>query len=259
MQESPRDRRNQETTPTVELLCMKATHDRSLTVELLLQNCMTSLSFCYLLDMIAAILLSSYTCYCIAIGSARKVILLELYHFNSIYFVAGARSDQVSIQISSPWVLLFRYMRCEGLFFRTFTIFLVILYSTDRDERICQCSCYDYCTSPVIWTCDLGSKIHMWPSQYSLNNSPFSASCRSYLCLLASERIDIIYEALILFLLQGLASESLQTLVQSYFYCLVCLAYPYRYCYPSLVHILLATADLLYYKIKQQSLTVGML
>ena len=58
---------------------MKATHDRSLTVELLLQNCMTSLSFGYLLDMIAAILLSSYTCYCIAIGSARKVILLELY------------------------------------------------------------------------------------------------------------------------------------------------------------------------------------
>jgi len=101
-----------------------------------LQNCMTSLSFCYLLDMIAAILLSSYTCYCIAIGSARKAILLELYHFNSIYFVAGAGSDQVSIQISSPWVLLFRYMRCEGLFFRTFTIFLVILYSTDRDERI---------------------------------------------------------------------------------------------------------------------------
>jgi len=102
-----------------------------------LQNCMTSLSFCYLLDMIAAILLSSYTCYCIAIGSARKAILLELYHFNSIYFVAGAGSDQVSIQISSPWVLLFRYMRCEGLFFRTFTIFLVILYSKDRDERIC--------------------------------------------------------------------------------------------------------------------------
>ena len=54
-----------------------------------LQNCMTSLSFCYLLDMIAAILLSSYT----IIGSARKAILLELYHFNSIYFVAGAGSD----------------------------------------------------------------------------------------------------------------------------------------------------------------------
>ena len=51
-------------------------------------------------------------------------------------------------------------MRCEGLLFRTSTIFLVILYSTNRHERIGQCSCYDYCTSPVIWTSDLGSKVH---------------------------------------------------------------------------------------------------